>query len=234
MAIVSRISVEKAASVKKVVKRGLTQRLRDRVGMGESDSSDEEGEVREKVKVKVREREKGMEDGMSEFDDMDGEATLKGDPIIEHDYATSNSNSNSSNNGGGTREKGVSFSNARGRGRSKGKNGGGDTRQQQQQQNVDLEMGIVEDKNKKRSSFVHLPFAVAGLEQSMPADAVLAKESAEEVSNIRGALDIGLNFGRLLVLAGYRSCGHAIGYHHSRRRSGRYILPLLRIVNNAG
>jgi metal transporter CNNM len=203
MAIVSRISVEKAASVKKVVKRGLTQRLRDRVGMGESDSSDEEGEVTEKVKVKVREREreKGMEDGMSEFDDMDGEATLKGDPIIEHDYPTSTSNS--SNNGGGTREKGVSFSNARGRGRSKGKTGSGDTRQQQQQQNVDLEMGIVEDKNKKRSSFVHLPFAVAGLEQSMPADAVLAKESAEEVSNIRGALDIGLNFGRLLVFARY-------------------------------
>jgi len=193
MAIVSRISVEKAASVKKVVKRGLTQRLRDRVGMGESDSSDEEGEVREKVKVKVREREreKGMEDGMSEFDDMDGEATLKGDAIIEHGYATSNS----SNNGGGTREKGVSFSSARGRGRSKGKNGGGDTRQQQQQQqNVDLEMGIVEDKNKKRSSFVHLPFAVAGLEQSMPADAVLAKESAEEVSTIRGAFDAGLSF----------------------------------------
>jgi metal transporter CNNM len=199
MAIVSRISVEKAASVKKVVKRGLTQRLRDRVGMGESDSSDEEGEVREKEKVKVREREreKGMED---EFDDMDGEATLKGDPIIEHDYATSNS----SNNGGGTREKGVSFSNARGRGRSKGKNGGGDTRQQQQQQqNVDLEMCIVEDKNKKRSSFVHLPFAVAGLEQSMPADAVLAKESAEEVCTIRSAFDAGLSFGRLLVFARY-------------------------------
>ena len=43
-------------------------------------------------------------------------------------------------------------------------------------------MGIVEDKNKKRSRFVHLPFAVVGLEQSMPADAVLAKEGTEEVS----------------------------------------------------
>jgi metal transporter CNNM len=47
IAIASRISVEKAVSVK-VVKRGLTQRLRDRVGMGESDSSDEEGEGRKK------------------------------------------------------------------------------------------------------------------------------------------------------------------------------------------
>jgi hypothetical protein len=123
---------------------------------------------------------------MSEFDGMDGEATLKGDAIIEHDYPTSNSHSRSnSSNGVGTREKGVSFSSVCGRGRRKGKNGGGDI--WEQQQNVDLEMSMVEDKNKKRSSFVHLPFAVARLEQSVPADAVLAKEGAEEVSNIRGA-----------------------------------------------
>src|ERR1700722_11147436 len=37
--IVSRFSVEKAASVKKAAKRGLTQRLRERVGMGDTDSS---------------------------------------------------------------------------------------------------------------------------------------------------------------------------------------------------
>ncbi|KAI0688488.1 hypothetical protein C8T65DRAFT_721507 [Cerioporus squamosus] len=44
MAIVSRFSVERAASVKKAVKRGLTQRLRDRVLMGDSDSSSSEDE----------------------------------------------------------------------------------------------------------------------------------------------------------------------------------------------
>ncbi|OJT05869.1 DUF21 domain-containing protein [Trametes pubescens] len=44
MAIVSRFSVERAASVKKAVKRGLTQRLLDSVGMGDSDSSDDEDE----------------------------------------------------------------------------------------------------------------------------------------------------------------------------------------------
>lgn len=44
MAIVSRFSVEKAASVKKAVKRGLTQRLRERVGMGDSESDSEAGE----------------------------------------------------------------------------------------------------------------------------------------------------------------------------------------------
>ena len=47
MAIVSRFSVERATSVKKAVKRGLTQRLRSTVGMGDSDSnpSDDEEEV---------------------------------------------------------------------------------------------------------------------------------------------------------------------------------------------
>jgi hypothetical protein len=143
---------------------------------------------------------------------MDGEATLKGDGVIEQDYTS----------GGGGREKGVNFSSVRGRGRSRGKNG--DTRLQQQQQNVDLEAGIVDDKNKKRSSFVQLPFAVAGLEQSMPADAVLAKEGAEEVSSslLLYSQVGGTEFGP--VLAGYRSCCYAIGYHHTRRCSGRYFV----------
>ena len=41
MAIVSRFSVEKAKSVQQEVKKGLTQRLKDRVGMGDSSSSSE-------------------------------------------------------------------------------------------------------------------------------------------------------------------------------------------------
>ena len=40
MAIVSRFSVEKAKSVQEEVKKGLTQRLKDRVGMGDSSSSE--------------------------------------------------------------------------------------------------------------------------------------------------------------------------------------------------
>ncbi|KAG6330079.1 hypothetical protein ID866_9011 [Astraeus odoratus] len=51
MAIVSRFSVEKAASIKKVAKRSLTQRLRERVGIGDSsDSSGEESDSKEKCK----------------------------------------------------------------------------------------------------------------------------------------------------------------------------------------
>jgi hypothetical protein len=76
-------------------------------------------------------------------------------------------------------------------------------------------MGIVEDKNKKRSRFVHLPFAVVGLEQSMPADAVLAKEGTEEVSGAcccwGGYTEFFFLVVCLLVLARYRSCCHAMG-----------------------
>src|SRR5882762_10798823 len=93
MAIVSRISVEKAASVKKVVKRGLTQRLRDRVGMGESDSSDEEGDA------------KAKETDTEECECSDDMATLKGDGITDPELPRTNSNSSS--NGG--RDKNVSF-----------------------------------------------------------------------------------------------------------------------------
>jgi metal transporter CNNM len=44
IAVVSRFSVEKAKSVKKAVKRGLTQRLREKVGMGDSSDSESEEE----------------------------------------------------------------------------------------------------------------------------------------------------------------------------------------------
>ncbi|TFK68901.1 DUF21-domain-containing protein [Pluteus cervinus] len=49
IAIVSRYSASKAASVKKAVKRGLTHRLRQRVGMGDSDSSSDGEEENSKV-----------------------------------------------------------------------------------------------------------------------------------------------------------------------------------------
>ncbi|KAJ6558522.1 hypothetical protein DFH09DRAFT_1365173 [Mycena vulgaris] len=67
IAIVSRFSVEKAKSVKKAVKRGLTQRLREKVGMG--DSSDSESEVEEPAPA------------------ADKDDTLRGDGILVKDYA---------------------------------------------------------------------------------------------------------------------------------------------------
>ncbi len=65
MAIVSRFSVEKAKSVQQEVKKGLTQRLKDRVGMGDSSSSDSSSD------------ESGDETGAASVSDRD--TTVKGD-----------------------------------------------------------------------------------------------------------------------------------------------------------
>ncbi|KAI3622786.1 cbs domain-containing protein [Moniliophthora roreri] len=155
MAIVSRISREKAASVKKVVKQSLTQRLRQRVGMGDSESSsDSDEEDRQKSKpTKRRRRGRRKVKDIEEGEGMeDGEATLKEDVFSEKEIDSSaetdavavKSNLKSTK------------SNA-----SSDKNEGSKSR---------------------RASF-QLPRVTAGttqLEQSMPADAVLAKEGANE------------------------------------------------------
>jgi metal transporter CNNM len=126
--------------VKQAVKRGLTQRLRQRVGMRDSDSSDEE---------------KDTERGMMDLEE-DGEATLREDGVWGRDFAS---------------EK-PSYSTSYARG-SKA----------QEEKNAE----VVGKQNKK--SFHLLPKAAASmtsmsmLEQSMPADAVLAKEGANEVSD---------------------------------------------------
>jgi metal transporter CNNM len=129
--------------VKQAVKRGLTQRLRQRVGMRDSDSSDEE---------------KDTERGMMDLEE-DGEATLREDGVWGRDFAS---------------EK-PSYSTSYARG-SKAQDGS-------EEKNAE----VVGKQNKK--SFHLLPKAAASmtsmsmLEQSMPADAVLAKEGANEVSN---------------------------------------------------
>ncbi|KAF8063504.1 hypothetical protein FPV67DRAFT_248565 [Lyophyllum atratum] len=155
MAIVSRFSVEKAASVKKAVKRGLTQRLRDRVGMG--DSSDEEKDLEANSRLaQVKEGE---------------EATLRDDGVIEQDFAT---------------RKPKSF---RGRSRllrttSNGRDTAAASEKWEEQDEEELET-MEEEKKSGRSGF-QLPKAAASmasmsmLEQSMPADAVLGKEGADE------------------------------------------------------
>ncbi|KII90342.1 hypothetical protein PLICRDRAFT_38844 [Plicaturopsis crispa FD-325 SS-3] len=147
MAIVSRFSVAKAASIKKTVKTGLTQRIKSRVGMGDSSDEDEDDKGKKETK---------HDDGWA-----DGDATIRGDGVMEKDFAAEGN--------------GHAHTNGRpGRGRSKRRTTGRQT---------DLEMGIIdkeEETAKPRSSFVQLPKAGPALEQSMPADAVLGKEGAEE------------------------------------------------------
>lgn len=139
MAIVSRFSVEKAQSVKKAVtgKRGLTRRFLERVGMG--DSSEESGEEI---------------DSHSGADVTLRGDTLKGDSVLEKDFATE---------AAGKKERG---------GRKKRKN-----------PDEDIELGSVEGR-KTLSNMLALEqtmlTSMLALEQTMPADAVLAKERAEE------------------------------------------------------
>lgn len=72
IAVVSRFSVEKAQSVKKAVKRGLTQRLREKVGMGDSSGSESEGE----------------ETAAAADDSAKGDDTLRGDGgVLVKDFA---------------------------------------------------------------------------------------------------------------------------------------------------
>jgi metal transporter CNNM len=148
--------------VKQVVKRGLTQRLRQRVGMGDSDSSDEDEKEKEKEnkqsaarrKKKERDIEEGIEEG-SEGDTLGGE----------------NGNGNGNNH---VWER--DFVAERGRG---GGVAGRKTGRDKEERSDSLPKS-------RRTSF-QLPKAAAGmtsmsmLEQSMPADAVLGKEGVEEV-----------------------------------------------------
>ncbi|KAI5984545.1 hypothetical protein EDC04DRAFT_2884658 [Pisolithus marmoratus] len=80
MAIVSRLSEEKAASVKKVAKRSLTQRLRERVGIGDSsDSSDEENDSKERTERKKSKVISWADDSTADKDeDSTGEKPKRG------------------------------------------------------------------------------------------------------------------------------------------------------------
>jgi metal transporter CNNM len=122
MAIVTRFSREKAESVKQVVKTGLTQRLRNRVGMGDSSS----------------------------------------------DSSSCSSDDDDDHKSGEERHK------------PKNKRRGRTGRKTSGETSTDVEMGVVQPEGKARASF-QLPLGGnRGFEQSMPADAVLGKEGAEE------------------------------------------------------
>ncbi|KAJ7842260.1 hypothetical protein B0H14DRAFT_2781425 [Mycena olivaceomarginata] len=160
MAIVSRFSADKAASVKKAVKRGLTQRLRERVGMGDSDSSDEE-EKESKQNSRKKKKVKDIEEGIEE--------EFEGDTLSNDVYVNGNEHLNHIS------EKDF-VSPSRGRG---GAVVGRATKEGSRDRDKD---GMPKS---RRTSF-QLPKAAAGmtsmsmLEQSMPADAVLGKAGAEE------------------------------------------------------
>ncbi|KAJ7726386.1 hypothetical protein B0H16DRAFT_1677398 [Mycena metata] len=160
MAIVSRFSTEKAASVKKAVKRGLTQRLRSHV-MGDSDSSDEDEKESKQNARRNKKKVKDIEEGIEE--------DLEGDTLSSDMHTT-----NGTEHANGNRVIEKDFSPHRGR--------GGGVSGRMKESSRDREDGAPKS---RRTSF-QLPKAVAGmtsmsmLEQSMPADAVLGKAGAAE------------------------------------------------------
>ena len=169
MAIVTRTSVEKASSLKKAVKKSITQRIKNRVGISDSSSdssSDEEPRSKRKKGMRVTGRSNSSEGSMTGTSDR--EDTLQSEAATDKE------------------DSGRSFSFRKKRKRSK-----------KRVRVEDVEMGTVKPEQEveserelqgipsqsKKASFVQ--FALnTGLEQSMPADAVLAKEGANDVSKI--------------------------------------------------
>ncbi|PFH49155.1 hypothetical protein AMATHDRAFT_195293 [Amanita thiersii Skay4041] len=185
MAIVSRFSEQKAASVKQAVKRGLTQRLLERVGIGDSDDSSSSGSSGEDSSVNASEgsamrqkysfrrrlkRARRKNNGNDEGSLEDGEATLRGGRESMWD------NARTLENGG---EKTMSRENTMAL---------GIVDSQYLTPLVPATVSRVEGDKGNNGRKIHglsIPLkAVTSsthqLEQSMPADAVLSKEGADE------------------------------------------------------
>lgn len=171
--------------------------------MGDSDSSDDEKESGLSKDSPAEEKGSGSRHRFRKdsAQDVDGE-TLTGSGPWEKDYAMGgngvNDDSTGTGNGNGRRKK-LAF---RGRGRSKNRGGGrGDVEMgmgttdgslnlkgnDEERQNIYKGPGTAgpeEVPTKSRRTSFQLPKAatsISQLEQRMPADAVLAKEGAEEV-----------------------------------------------------
>ena len=163
MAIISRFSVEKATSVRKVAKRTLTQRLRQSVGIGDStdsseSSDDEQSNSGPRTSAEdCKERSKGV----SWVDDSETEATIQGDVTTELNDAQKEVQGPSISVKNGVRPK-----------------------RRRHRRKTDLEAGPVEGTetggNTKDKQKIRLPKPGTGLEQNMPADALLTKKDAKD------------------------------------------------------
>jgi len=172
MAIVGRFSVEKAKSVKKAVKQSLTQRIRQTVGISDdsgSSSSSSETEVSDDEAASTATRMSNRIPRINTIGDgaVDQDATLRGNPILESAHGGDHSE-------GGDQEIGVSKRRFRLRRKKGGKNR--KARRDGAKQG-DAETGEgPQDTDKKGGGF-----GLSSKEQIIPADAVLAEESANEV-----------------------------------------------------
>ena len=172
MAIVSRFSVEKAKSVKKAAKQSLTQRIRQKVGISDDSSSSSESSESEDNEDDAgstgtrASKSKTHTDAVLDSP-IDQDATLRGNPVPENNQDVDHSD-------GGDPEPGVS----KNRFRLRGKKGGrGHKARREKKKQGDIEASEVPQDVDKRSG----GFGLSSNEQITPADAVLAKENANEV-----------------------------------------------------
>lgn len=175
MAIVSRLSIEKAASVKKVVKRGLTQRIKSSVGISDSSDSDTDSdadEARNHGKRFAARKASTASSGSA------GSATAIGTELTREDT----SSSNASGGAEGTGRKSIF-----GRKRRKDKKrsripdpemGEPVASSSGKTESREVQMEDMAGKAKKHS-LAQSVFAL-GKEQSMPADAVLSADAAKD------------------------------------------------------
>ncbi|PPR03590.1 hypothetical protein CVT26_006131 [Gymnopilus dilepis] len=189
MAIVSRFSVDKAASVKKAVKQGLTHRLRKRVGIADSDSDtetssssgDEESQDTPSHPKKWGRRR--LMNGLIRKNSQESEE----DGTVKEEAATRTSSSEDHN------KEGYELDNMSPSQLEKGRSGGPRvviTAEAPESPLNEKQTGGKKNEDSKKSiskitaTALQLPKLSTGLleqrEQSMPADAVLAKEGAAE------------------------------------------------------
>jgi metal transporter CNNM len=171
MAIVSRLSIEKAASVKKVVKRGLTQRIKNSVGISDSSDSDTDDDADEADHSGKRSAARKASVASS---GSAGSATAIGTEFTREDTGSSNAS--------GTGRKSLF-----GRKRRKDKKRARITDPEMgdrvasssgKAESENVQMQDTTDKTKK-PSLAQSVFAV-GKEQSMPADAILSPDAAKD------------------------------------------------------
>lgn len=185
--------MSQAASVKKAVKRGLTRRLMERVGMGDSDSDDEERGVKSGVEIR------GGEEG-EDTETLKGEGTWANHFIFRNGFEACSENGDVKEyKSSGASDAGSGRATVRGRARAA---------RGMRRAERDLEMGCmkghdklpektgkddkgVERKGRGGEKSIRTNFqlsraagmtSMSMLEQVMPADAVLPKENADEVS----------------------------------------------------
>jgi len=143
VAVVSRMAIEKAASVKAEVKKSLTRKLKDRIGIDDSDSSSSESDSEK-----------------SETGEDDKDATLRGDGKSKRSWRRKKKSKKSAENEADTSEAKADLGNAE-KGQSRGN----------EQMKSDSKGGLAVTWAKVASN---------GREQSMPDDAVLAKDGAKQ------------------------------------------------------